>query len=157
MAAIVGDSVGYEVGKRYGWRIRGSRVGARIGEPRWMLAESFFDAHGGKAVFLGRSQALLRALVPGLAGMSGLPYRRFLPWNALGGLVWGGGVVLLGFVFAHSLSRVEQGLKYYAYGALALAVLALLAWHFRRRARDRRQLSALQTEHAETDDAETGG
>ena len=70
---------------------------------------AFFDRHGGKAVFLGRSQAVLRALVPMLAGMSGLAYRTFLPWNALGGLLWGGGVVVLGYVFAHSLGSARAG------------------------------------------------
>lgn len=137
LAAIVGDSVGYEVGRRFGPRIKTSRLGRRLGEHRWSAAQGFFDRHGGKAVFLGRSQALLRALVPMLAGMSGLAYRTFLPWNALGGALWGGGVVVLGYVFAHSLGALENGLKYWTYAVLALIVLGLVAVHLRRRARER--------------------
>ncbi len=133
LAAIAGDSVGYEVGRRYGPRLRTSRLGRRIGDDRYLLAESFFARHGGKAVFLGRSQALLRALVPALAGHSGLPYRTFLPWNALGGLVWGGGVVVLGFVFAHSLSSLETGLKYWGIGALTVLGVSVLLLLLRRR------------------------
>lgn len=126
VAAIAGDSVGYEVGRRFGPRLKTSRLGLRIGERRWALAQWFFAKHGGKAVFLGRAQAVLRALVPALAGSSGLPYRVFLPWNALGGLVWGGGVVLLGYVFARSLSKLETGLKYWGIGMLVLLVLGVV-------------------------------
>lgn len=137
IAAVAGDSVGYEVGRKFGPRIKVSRLGRRIGEHRWAAAQRFFDRHGGKAVFLGRSQALLRALVPMLAGTSGLPYRTFLPWNALGGTLWGGGVVVLGYVFAHSLSTLENGLKYWAYAVIALIVLGLAFVHLRRRRRER--------------------
>ncbi len=126
VAAIAGDSVGYEVGRHFGPRIRLSRLGRRIGDRRWGTAEWFFAQHGGKAVFLGRAQALLRALVPALAGSSGLPYRTFLPWNALGALVWGGGVVLLGYAFAHSLERLEAGLKYWGIGALVVLTVGVL-------------------------------
>ncbi len=146
IAAIAGDSVGYEIGARYGERIKASRLGGRVGPARWETAQRFFDQHGGKAVFLGRAQALLRALVPALAGMSKLPYRVFLPWNALGATVWGGGMVLLGYVFAHSLSKLETGLKYWTYGAVILLV-GLVGWLLIRRHRRERQ--ALESVEAE--------
>jgi len=148
IAAIVGDSVGYEVGHRYGHRLKRSRLGVRVGAHRWLAAEAFFHRHGGKAVFLGRSQALLRALVPSLAGMSGLRYRTFLPWNALGGLVWGGGVVLLGYVFAHSLGRLEAGLKYWTFGVLALLAVGAVVLYLRHR-RAARGLEAAASDPAE--------
>ena len=135
LVAIIGDSVGYEVGRHFGPRIKASRLGLRVGTQRWDTAQAFFDAHGGKAVFLGRGAALLRALVPSLSGMNGLPYRVFLPWNALGGLVWGGGVVILGYVFAHSLERLETGLKYWSLGVIALIVTAAVVFTVRRRRR----------------------
>jgi membrane-associated protein len=134
-AAVGGDSVGYEIGHRYGASIKSSRLGRRLGERRWVAAEAFFIRHGGKAVFLARSQAVLRALVPALAGMSGMAYRTFLPWNALGGFLWGGGVVLLGYEFAHSLASLETGLKYWTYAVVALFVIGLVALHLRRRSR----------------------
>ena len=137
VAAVAGDSVGYEIGRHFGERIKASRLGRRIGEPRWTTAEAFFKKHGGKAVFLGRAQALLRALVPLLAGLSGMAYRTFLPWNALGGVLWGGGVVMLGYVFANSLSSLETGLKYWTYGVVAAVVGVLGVLHLRRRSRER--------------------
>ncbi|CAB4626332.1 unannotated protein [freshwater metagenome] len=122
VCAIVGDSVGYEVGKVLGPRLETSWLGRRVGQKRWDTAQAFLDKHGGKAVFMGRSIALLRALVPGLAGMSGMQYRRFLGWNALGGFLWGGGCVLLGYFFAKSIRRVEQ---YLTYGGLILFVVVV--------------------------------
>ena len=114
VAAIAGDSVGYEVGRHLGPRLQASRLGRFIGEPRWTATADFLHRHGGKAVLLGRGTALLRALVPGMAGMARMPYlRTFLPWNAAGGLVWGAGCVLLGYVFALSLETVS---RYLAWG-----------------------------------------
>lgn len=136
VAAIVGDSVGYEVGKHLGPRLEVSWIGRRVGQRRWDTAQLFLDTHGGKSVFLGRSVALLRALVPGLAGMSGMKYRRFLGWNALGGLVWGGGCVLLGYFFARSIRRVEQYLSYGGFVLFTLVVLGFVGWHFYKRRRD---------------------
>ena len=137
LAAIAGDSCGYEVGNRFGPRMKDSRLGLRIGSQRWETAQVFFDAHGGKAVFLGRGTAVLRALVPALAGMSRLPYPVFLRWNALGALLWGGGVVLLGYAFAHSLATVETGLKYWSIGFVTLLVVGAVAVRLRQRRRAR--------------------
>ncbi len=112
--AVAGDSVGYEVGKHYGDRILDSWLGRRIGIKRWRVAEHILTTYGPQTVFFGRAQALLRALVPALAGMSRMPYRVFLKWNSMGGIVWGGGVVVLGYVFAHSLHRLETALKWWS-------------------------------------------
>jgi len=137
LAAILGDSTGYEVGRRFGPRIRRSWLGRKMGDRRWGAAEWFFGKYGGRAVFLGRSQAVLRALVPALAGSSGLPYRVFLPWNALGALVWGGGVVLLGYSFAHSLTALETGLKYWGLAALTVLVVGVVLLFRLQRAAER--------------------
>src|SRR6478735_2482924 len=129
VCAIAGDSVGYEVGKHLGPRLETSWIGRKVGQQRWDTAQKFLDTHGGKSVFLGRSVALLRALVPGLAGMSGMKYRRFLGWNALGGLVWGGGCVLLGYFFAKSIRRVEEYLSYGGLILFALVVVGFVTLH----------------------------
>jgi membrane-associated protein len=84
IAAIAGDSVGYEVGKHFGPRIEVSRLGKFVGAKRWQLAQRIFDKYHAGAIFFGRGQALLRALVPALAGMNKVPYRVFLKWNAAG-------------------------------------------------------------------------
>jgi membrane-associated protein len=106
VAAVAGDSIGYELGQRVGPPLRSSRAGRWIGEPRWARAEQFLQRRGGPAVLLGRWVGLLRALVPTLAGMGRMPYRRFLPWNVVGGITWAGTIVLLGYGFAGSVTAL---------------------------------------------------
>jgi len=126
VGAIAGDSVGYEVGKHFGPKIKTTQFGKFVGEKRWKLAQAIFDRYHGGAIFFGRAQALLRALVPALAGMNKVPYRTFLKWNAAGGIVFSTIVVLLGYQFASSLSVLEKYLKYWAMVALFLIVGVIL-------------------------------
>lgn len=138
-AAALGDSVGYELGRIWGPRLRSTRwLGQRLGARRWQTAQHFLDRHGGKAVLLGRFTAVLRALTPGVAGMAGLPYlRTFLPWNLAGAVAWGGGCVLLGYGFSASLSVLGHYLTWGPVLLIALIALAGLATahHLTRRAR----------------------
>jgi membrane protein DedA with SNARE-associated domain/membrane-associated phospholipid phosphatase len=108
IGAVVGDSIGYEIGRLFGEPLKRSRLGRRVGEQRWAKAEAYLRAKGGRAVFLGRFIGLLRALVPALAGMSRMPYRTFLPWNLAGGVIWAPGFVLLGYLAGSSYQKVEQ-------------------------------------------------
>lgn len=136
--AIAGDSVGYEFGRRFGPALRRTRLGRWIGEHRWQAVDRFLLRHGGKAVLIGRATALLRALVPSMAGMARLPYFRvFLPWNAAGGLLWGAGCVSLGYAFAASLPTVERYLRIGPLPVVFIVVVVVVALEIRRRRRER--------------------
>ncbi|HZD01192.1 MAG TPA: bifunctional DedA family/phosphatase PAP2 family protein [Actinomycetes bacterium] len=106
--AVVGDSIGYQIGRLFGEPLKRSRLGRRVGGDRWARGEAYLRAKGGRAVFLGRFVGLLRALVPALAGMSRMPYRTFLPWNVAGGIIWAPGFVLLGYLAGGSYRQVER-------------------------------------------------
>lgn len=106
--AIVGDSIGYEVGRHLGPSLRRSRMGRWVGDERWARAENYLQHRGGRAVFFGRFVGVLRAMVPTIAGLSRMPYRTFLPWNAAGGLVWAPSFVLLGYVAGGSYHKVAD-------------------------------------------------
>jgi membrane-associated protein len=134
VAAIAGDSVGYEFGRRFGPGLRATRLGRFVGEPRWQLVDGFLHRHGGKAVLLGRLTAVLRALMPSMAGMSGMRYRTFLLWNAVGGTLWGGGCILLGWAFASALNKIEQYLTWGPLAVLAVGLVAAFVLHRRHRA-----------------------
>jgi membrane-associated protein len=136
VGAIAGDSVGFELGKKLGPPLRRSRVGGWIGERRWAAVDGALHRHGGKAVFIGRFTALLRALMPSMAGMSGMRYRTFLVWNAAGGLLWGSGCVILGYEFANALNTVSTYLTWVPFAVIALALVAFAAVHFRRKAQE---------------------
>jgi membrane-associated protein len=133
IAAIVGDSVGYEVGHRFGPRVLASRP-MRSHQRRLASAQTFLRERGGWAVFLGRFTAFLRAVMPGLAGLSRMPYRRFLVFNALGGITWGVGAALLGYFAGNSYEAVERTVGQASALLLVLLVLAaIVVWHVRRR------------------------
>jgi membrane protein DedA with SNARE-associated domain len=138
LAAVVGDSVGYEIGRHFGARVLRLRVLERRRE-RLDAARSFLARRGGSAVFLGRWVAFLRAVMPALAGTARMPYLRFLAFNAAGGLVWGAVVVLTGYAAGASYAQVQQSLgRYTALTVVAVAAVGLLAWRVRSRRRHSR-------------------
>ncbi len=133
IAAVVGDSLGFEVGRRLGPRIVRAPV-LRSHPDRIVEAQAYLRRRGGRAVVMGRFTAFLRAVMPALAGASRMEYRRFLVFNAIGGVLWGGACVLLGYFAAHSISRVTHYLGLTSGFVVVLIVLGLLwAWHRRRR------------------------
>ena len=126
VGAIAGDSVGYEVGKHFGPSIKTTKCGKFVGEKRWKLAEHIFAKYHGGAIFFGRAQALLRALVPALAGINKVPYRTFLKWNAAGGIFFSSIVIVLGYEFANSLHVLEKYLKYWAIFFLIVVITVVI-------------------------------
>jgi membrane-associated protein len=140
--AVAGDSVGFEFGRVFGPRLRRSAAGRFVGEHRWAAVDGFLHRHGGKAVLLGRLTALLRALMPSMAGMSGMRYRTFLLWNAVGGLIWAPSCVLLGYAFSTSLSTVGETLTWAPLAILAVAVVAYIALHLRKRRIEKAEATA---------------
>jgi len=116
--AVAGDVTSFMLGRRLG---RGflERHGPRvhITEERLQQVERFFDKHGGKAIFLGRFVGIIRAVLPFMAGSSGMRLKRFVPYDILGAGVWGATFCVLGYVFWHSIDQVIAIAKT---GALAL-------------------------------------
>ena len=145
VAAIVGDTVGYEVGRRLGPRLLGSKLLRRHAE-RLEAAQASMRNRGGWAVFFGRFTAFLRAVMPGLAGASGMRYRTFALFNAAGGILWGVGVSILGYVAGASFSRVEHGLGVASAVITVVFVMTVaFLWHRRRRG-SRRTGETLETD-----------
>lgn len=130
--AVIGDSVGYWVGGRFGERILGRIPDRLLDQDKLDRAEASIRRLGGKSVFVGRFTAALRALVPSLAGMSRLPYRRFLAWNMAGGAIWAAGFVVIGYLAGSQYQRIEH---YANYIGIALLVLIAAVFLVRRRRR----------------------
>jgi membrane-associated protein len=141
VAAIVGDTVGYEVGRALGPRV----LRIRLLEKRQRgidRAQNFLARRGGSAVFLGRWVALFRALMPALAGTARMHYPKFLAYNALGGVTWGVTVVLLGYAAGASYKTIEK--RFGTGSAIAVAavvVVALVVWRVRKHLLERREES----------------
>ena len=108
LGAIIGDSLGYWIGRRFGARLMESRAGKIVGRERWDKASEYIRKRGGRAVFFGRFVGFLRALVPALAGSAKIRYKTYLPFSIAGGLAWGTGFVLLGVAASGSFRIVEK-------------------------------------------------
>jgi membrane protein DedA with SNARE-associated domain len=131
VAAVVGDSVGFEVGRKLGPRLVRAPV-LRRHPDRIVAAQGYLRQRGGRAVVMGRFTAFLRAVMPGLAGASRMGYRRFLVFNVTGGVIWGTACVLLGYFAAHSISTITHALGVTS-AAIAVFIVAGLAWAWHRR------------------------
>ena len=126
-AAIIGDNIGYWIGRegvrrlidRYGWL---RRRGDRILPP----AERFFERHGGKAVFLARFFGGLRVTGAWMAGITRMSWWRFLFWNAAGGIVWAFAVGLLAYYAGKAAADAVA--RYGLYAVVALIVLGIVAF-----------------------------
>jgi len=133
--AVVGDSIGYELGRRLGrpWLLR---RGARLGfhRDRIEAVDTFFDRHGGKAVLIGRFIGFLRALAPFVAGSSRMPYLRFLAYNVAGAVLWTVACVLLGYFVGAAWPVAEKWVGRTGL-ALGVVVIVVAAWWLRGRHR----------------------
>jgi membrane protein DedA with SNARE-associated domain len=140
LAAIVGDNIGYALG-RFGGRALLERWGPvrRYAERALPPAELFFRKHGGKSVFFGRFVSLLRVTVAWLAGITHMPWWRFFLYNAAGGIVWATGIGLVAYWAGKAVADAIS--RYGLYAVIGLAVVAVIAlvalrW-WRRRQEDR--------------------
>lgn len=131
-AAIVGDNIGYYIGRRGGrWLLQ--RPGP-FHEHRLRVLETgepFFARHGPKAVFFGRFILGLRTWASWLAGANHMRWRAFLLWNALGGICWATGVGLLAYFVGRSAGNLITTFGIFGLVALAIAAAAGFLWHRR--------------------------
>jgi membrane protein DedA with SNARE-associated domain len=124
-AAIIGDNIGFQIGRR-GGRALLERPGRFYEERQRMLAigDPFFERHGAKAVFFGRWLAGLRIWASWLAGASTMRWRTFMLWNALGGIGWSTSVALAAYFGGKGVETALS--KIGLYGLIAVAALALV-------------------------------
>lgn len=129
VGAVLGDSAGYEVGRRWGDAVL-NRMPKRFVKPQHVVqGKNLINRLGGKAVFVGRWTAVLRALVPSLCGTAKMPYRSFLAWNAAGGVSWAVAFSLLGYLAGSAWQRIEgytNTASYIIFGAALVAVIVVV-------------------------------
>ncbi len=108
IAAILGDNVGYSIGRRTGSRIFHKKDGIIFRHEYLQKAEDFYEQHGGKTIILARFVPIVRTFAPLVAGAGKMPRKRFLLFNIIGGSVWGGGVTLLGYWLGNSIPGLDK-------------------------------------------------
>jgi undecaprenyl-diphosphatase len=133
-AAIIGDNLGYLVGRRGGrWLLE--RPGRFERQRRQVLeyGEPFFERHGAKAVFFGRWILGLRVWASWLAGITRMPWQRFLFFNAAGGITWAATVGTLAYLAGDGVATLIRDFGLVALALLACAAAAVLVLRRRRR------------------------
>ncbi len=136
VSAVLGDTTSFFIGKRLGRRFL-ERHGPRfkITEARLKQVESYFDRHGGKTILIGRFIGLVRALAPFIAGSSGLPYRRFIPYSIVGTGLWATLFCTLGYLFWRSFDKVAHlvGQAIFGFGLTVAVIVGVVVAYRRRR------------------------
>jgi membrane protein DedA with SNARE-associated domain len=134
--AIVGDNIGYVIGRKGGrWLLERPGPFRTQRQNVLIVGEPFFERHGPKAVFFGRFLLGLRVWASWLAGATRMPWRSFVLWNALGGIAWATAIGLLAYYLGHSASNAVQAFGIYGLVAAVLAVGSALIMHRRHRKR----------------------
>ncbi len=123
--AVIGDTIGYEVGRHYGDRVL-AKLPKKLVKPEHLdRGRELLRSKGGRAVFIGRFTAALRALIPGLAGTSRLPYPTFALFNVLGGVSWVIVTALTGYAVGSSYRSAQKRLSLISFGILAVVAVAI--------------------------------
>jgi membrane-associated protein len=121
-AAVVGDQVGYLFGNKAGPALF-RRPDSRLFKQEYVeKAQAYFEDHGSKTIVLARFIPIVRTFAPIVAGVGRMPYRTFLTFNVLGGLLWAVGVTSLGYILGESVPSIDT----YLLPAIALIILVSL-------------------------------
>lgn len=141
VAAVVGDSVGYLIGHKYGKRLFKKEDSLLFHKDHLERAKSFYEKHGGKTIIIARFMPIIRTFAPVVAGIGDMKYSTFITYNIVGGLLWAVGLPTLGFVLGSSIPDVDK----YLLPIVAIIVLASVApgiYHTLKTKEQRRQALA---------------
>jgi membrane-associated protein len=133
LCAVAGDSIGYFLGRRFGDRLRDSKVIRKVGQQHWDKAGELLRRRGAWAVFFARFMPVVRTLVPASAGASKLEYRRFLPASIAGAVCWSALHIGIGSAAGASAKYIESVFNGVMWVLLAIAVLIGVVVVLRRR------------------------
>jgi membrane protein DedA with SNARE-associated domain len=126
VGALLGETIGFWLGRLLGPWIRRSRLGRWIGEEKWARSERYLQRRGGPAIFLSRFLPVLHSLVPLTVGMSGFAYRRFLAWTAPACILWAALYVSVASAAAGTYRELADRLHFAGYLFVGVIVAFLL-------------------------------
>lgn len=123
VAAVVGDNVGYAFGRRVGRKVF-DRPDSRIFKQQYLeKAEDFYKKHGGKTIIMARFIPIVRTFAPIVAGTAHMPYKTFLAFNVIGGLLWTAGVTYAGYILGGVLTRLGLDIDQVILPIVAIIIL----------------------------------
>ena len=141
VAAIIGDAVGYQIGRHLGPRLFAREDSFFFNRKHIERARTFYDKHGGKTIVFARFLAFARTFAPTVAGAAEMPYARFALFNISGGVAWVLSLTVLGYIVGEAVPNVEALFTVMIIGMVSLSV-APAAWHLLRERRAAKRLAA---------------
>lgn len=146
VSAILGDNVGYSIGRRTGRRVFQKKESILFKPERLELAEKFYEQHGGKTIILARFIPVVRTFAPMVAGISKMPRKNFMLYNIVGGVLWGGGITLAGYYLGKQMPWLEEFITPVILGIVILSVFVAV-FHLLKE-KDTRQLLITKIKHS---------
>jgi membrane-associated protein len=122
IAAIIGDNVGYSIGRHTGHRLFKKKESLFFQHEHIKRAEKFYEAHGGKTIIMARFIPIVRTFAPVVAGIGKMPRERFLAFNVIGGLLWGVGMPLLGYYLGSKIPHLDKYIEWVLLGVIVLSI-----------------------------------
>lgn len=129
LGSLVGETIGFSIGRLFGERIRASKLGQRFGEDNWARADIFVEKRGGWAVAISRFLPVLHSLVPVVAGATKMRYKTFIIWTFGACLVWASTYVGIGYIARASYEEVASGFRFGALVFVGILGLFILVIH----------------------------
>lgn len=138
LCAIVGDQIGYWIGRFAGQALYRREDSLFFRRSHLQRAHNFYEKYGGKTVILARFVPIVRTFCPPVAGAAGMPYRRYLAYDILGGLLWVNSLVLGGYFLGRSVPNINQHIHWVIAVVVFLSILPGIigVWRARRRPAD---------------------
>lgn len=130
LGSLLGETFGFWIGRLFGERIRASKLGQRIGEKNWTLADAFVEKRGGIAVAISRFLPVLHSLVPVTAGMSRMRYREFIFWTIGACTLWASAYVGVGYLARSTYEQIAGNLKWGGFAFIAIIIIFMIIVHF---------------------------
>lgn len=127
IAAVVGDNVGYSIGRRTGHRIFKKKDSLLFKHEYIEKAEQFYEKHGGKTIILARFVPVIRTFAPVVAGVGKMPRQRFFLFNVVGGILWGAGMTLLGYFVGSKIPHLDKYIELVMVGVVVVSFLLAFA------------------------------
>jgi membrane-associated protein len=134
LAAIVGDSVGYYVGKKAGSTLYNRKDSIFFKKKYLDHTQKFYERHGGKAIVLGRFLPIIRTFAPVVAGVVKLEYKKFIWYNITGGILWVFSMVLAGYFLGQLIPGIDKYLEYFVIGIVVASSIPVIRTYMTERA-----------------------
>lgn len=135
--SLIGETIGYSIGRWFGPRLKTTRLGRRIGADNWQRAEELVEKRGGIAVFISRFLPVLHSVVPAVAGVVGMRYRTFISYTFFACLIWASMYVGVGYLARTSFDNLSGDLRIASLVGVGILVVFLIVVAFSKKLLDR--------------------